>query len=178
MFPFRRPDVPLDARTRRLLSWALGLWIVSLAQMLVLTIVATVAYAGLAWPVFRMLWIPIVACILLTMLGSTLFQRLARTHWDSGGRSASASLLAAQGWCPGCRTWLVSAARGEGNARTCPRCSSVWRVGGNGSCPGCGYDMSAVPATAGPLAICPECATLSVASSEASGSDPSPTALT
>ena len=163
MFPFRRPDVPIDPRTQRLLSWALGLWITGVAMLGALAVLAIVAAGGLGWRLFATLWVPAIAVILATFVASAVARRLARACWTDGGRVASASLLAARGWCPGCRTWLAGRSAGAGNAKTCPRCSSTWRVGGEGICPGCGYDMSAVPATAGPLAICPECATLSVA---------------
>lgn len=162
MFPFRRPELPLDARTRTLLLAALGAWAASLCLMVLLACLAVVAYSGLAWWAFGVLWVPILAGILAAMLASKLAQRRATAHWRAAGRDASAALLAARGWCPSCHAWLTSTARDADGRTTCPACRAAWTVGNTEGCPGCGYDMSRVPRAAGPLAICPECATLSV----------------
>jgi|GEM_PF-4305440 len=163
MFPFRRPELPLDARTSKLLLVALGAWAASLGLMVLLACLAMVAYSGLAWWAFGVLWVPILVGILAAMVVSKLAQHKARIHWAIAGRTTSAALLAARGQCPSCASWLLSTAPDPDRRTTCPTCKVAWKVGNTEGCPGCGYDMSRVPATAGPMAICPECATLSVA---------------
>lgn len=170
MFPFRRPEIPLDTRTRKLLRIAIIAWSASLGQMLLLAALAMVAYTGLSSRGFGVLWVPVLVGILLAMLASSLPRRMARAHWANAGRHASAHLLAARGQCPSCASWLLSVPAGSDGLRACPTCAAAWRVGNTGDCPGCGYDMSRVPATAGPLAICPECATLSAANRNRIGS--------
>ncbi len=166
MFAFRRPELPLDTRTRKLLRVAVVAWSVSVFLMVLLACLAMVAAAGLAWLALGVLWVPILVGVLAAMLASNLARRMARTHWARAGRHASAHLLAARGQCPACASWLLSTPPQSDGLTPCPKCATAWKAGNMGGCPGCGYDMSLVPASAGPLAICPECATLSVANAE------------
>lgn len=163
IFPFRRAEAPIEARTRRLLLYALASWIAAVVLLVGLTSLAVVRLSGVGWRAFAMVWAPTVAVILLAFFASAVFQRMARRRWSAGGQAASAALLAARGWCPACRAWLASATRDADGLTPCPACGAAWKVGNEQGCPGCGYDMRHVPASAGPLAICPECATLSVA---------------
>lgn len=163
MFPFRRPEITLDRRSRRLLLIAFVAWLASVSLIVLLATLAMVAASGFSWRGLALLWIPMLFAILAASIASNFAKRRANTHWKNNGRQASATLLAARGQCPACAAWLLTTKPDADGLTACPKCAAAWKVGNEGGCPGCGYDMSQVPATAGPLAICPECATLSAA---------------
>ncbi len=163
ILPFRRPEIALDPRSRRLLQIAFAAWLVSVLLTVLLATMAMVAASGLPWRGFALIWIPMLVAILAAILTSNVAKRRANAHWIGDGRQATAMLFAARGQCPACAAWMLTTPPDADGLTTCPKCAAAWKVGNEGGCPGCGYDMSQVPATAGPLAICPECATLSAA---------------